>query len=90
MSRLETHPIYVKHITTNKPIYHYMYSIDMQQAQLNQMTKKQIISLLSKMKCRLVGGRIVPADQFDFKNWKKSVMIEHYLGCVQQKENGEV
>lgn len=43
MARLETYPIYVKHITTNKPIYHYMYSIGMSNTNSNQMGDGQIV-----------------------------------------------
>jgi len=39
MTRLETYPIYKKHITTNKPIYRYMYSIGMKQNTSNQIPK---------------------------------------------------
>jgi len=52
----------------------------MNTTQLQQITRKQIINLLKEMECPLVSGEIVPANQFDFKSWKKDKIIEHYLG----------
>jgi hypothetical protein len=40
-------------------------------------TKKELISKLKGRDVKLVGGKTVPATQFNFSDWKKSDVEEH-------------
>lgn len=78
MPRLETNPIYVKHITTNKPIYHYVHSIDMQQAQ----QLKQKAYGLGKS-AFMEGKSAIPALDKNLKSVLKGVPVGQGLPIIR-------